>query len=313
MSYLQLDSTEILPLAQNTVMREIILPHAEPAKKLENFLKKQFPIGYVRKVFRKNGVRINGRRAKPNDLLHAGDRIQLYIPFEANAVKPKPGSGARQLDVIFEDDSLLVINKPAGLAVHESKTDRKRDSVLGVLEIQYRDAGMRPQLVHRIDKDTSGLLIVAKTSKAAGELKSAFETGEVDKQYLCLVVGRLPTQEGKIDFPLPGREGTMVSALTRYRVVKRFADTTLVRVAIETGRLHQIRLHFAKLGYPIVMDDQHGDFAFNKKFRKVYGLKRQFLHADKLTIAYADKTGGWTVPLSKDLNQTLLQLAAPTI
>jgi 23S rRNA pseudouridine955/2504/2580 synthase len=291
-------------------MREIILPHGETAKKLENFLKKQFPIGYVRKVFRKNGVRINGRRAKSDDLLRSGDRIQLYIPFEADAEKLRSALSTPKIDVLFEDNNLLVINKPAGLAVQESRTDSKRDSILGILESQYRDAGIRPQLVHRLDKDTSGLLLVAKAPKTAAELESAFETGKVDKQYLCLVVGRLKDNYGKIDFPLPGREDSPVRALTRYRVMKCYSDTTLVRVTIETGRLHQIRLHFSKLGYPVVMDDQHGDFAFNKRFRKKYGLKRQFLHAERLMLNYAGKTCEWSASLQEDLDKTLRSLSA---
>jgi 23S rRNA pseudouridine955/2504/2580 synthase len=115
----------------------------------------------------------------------------------------------------------------------------------------------------------------------------------------------LPNEEGKIDLSLPGREGSPVRALTRYRVVKRFSETTLVRVTIETGRLHQIRLHFAQLGYPVVLDDQHGDFGFNKRFRKKFGLKRQFLHAEKLKISIAGKEREWTALLAQDLRKVL--------
>jgi len=286
-------------------MREIVPGAYETPKTIENFLKKQFPIGYVRKLFRKNGVRINNQRAKAEDLIQAGDRIQLYIPFDADKKKLPPTAGAGKLEIIFENDDLLVVNKPAGLAVHEGKTVAKRDSLLGSLETKYRDRGIRPQLVHRLDKDTSGLLLVAKNPETAKELESRFETGAVEKQYLCLVVGRLPDKEGKIDFALPGREGSPVRALTRYRVVKRFSDTTLLRVTIETGRLHQIRLHFAELGHPVVMDDQHGDFGFNRSFRKEFGLKRQFLHAEKLKISVAGKQREWTAPLAKDLRKVL--------
>ena len=291
-------------------MREIALPDNETVKKLENFLKKQFPIGYVRKLFRKNSVRLNGRRAKPEDLVRAGDRIQLYIDFEKPAETFKPRPALTKLDIIYEDNALLVLNKPAGIAVHEGKTVSKKESVLGILETQYRDRGIKPQLVHRLDKDTSGLLLVAKNPESAKELESCFETGAVEKEYLCLLVGRLPNNEGKIDFPLPGRGGNPVRALTRYRVVKKFSEVTLVRAAIETGRLHQIRLHFAKLGYPVVMDDQHGDFGFNKRFRKAYGLKRQFLHAEILKIKTKGKLLEWTVPLATDLGEILRLLAA---
>ncbi len=291
-------------------MHEIVPPAGETPKKLAKFLTKNFPIGYVRKVFRKNGVRINGQRAKSDDLIRAGDRIQLYIPFESDAAAAKRVKTFPKIDVIFEDDTLLVINKPTGLAVHEGKTVSKRHSVLGILETQYRDRGIKPQLIHRLDKDTSGLLLVAKNQQTARELESGFETGKVDKEYLCLVVGRLQMNEGKIDFSLPGRDNKPVRALTRFRVIKRFSEVTLVRVAIETGRLHQIRLHFAKLGYPVVMDDQHGDFGFNKRFRREFRLKRQFLHAEKLKFNYAGKPREWTAPLAKDLDETLRALAA---
>ena len=286
-------------------MQEIVAPAGEAAKKLANFLKKKFPIGYVRKLFRKNGIRRNGQRAKPDDALRAGDRIQLYIPFESQASKPTHGSAQRAIKIVFEDEWLLVIDKPAGLAVHEGKTVSKLESLAGFIEGKYKQQKYRPKLAHRLDKDTSGLILLAKSEKALAELESQFESGRIDKEYLCLVVGRLPNIEGKIDFPLPGRDGNLVRAMTRYRVVKRFSETTFVRVNIETGRLHQIRRHFAKFGYPVVMDEQHGDFNLNKRFRKKYGLKRQFLHAAKLAVNFAGKRQNWTAPLTEDLAQTL--------
>jgi 23S rRNA pseudouridine955/2504/2580 synthase len=286
-------------------MREIVVGTNETPKRIENFLKREFPIGYIRKLFRKNGLRINGRRAMAKDLIRAGDRIQLYIPFEPEKKIIGPIARADKLDVVFEDDTLLVVNKPAGLAVHEGKTIGKRESLLGLVENRYRDSAITPKLVHRLDRDTSGLLVIAKNLKSAAALVTLFESGAVGKEYLCLVVGRLPFNDGRIDFPLPGREGQPVHALTRYRVLKRLSETTLVRVTIETGRLHQIRLHFAKLGYPVVMDDQHGDFGFNKRFRKEFGLKRQFLHAERLKIRIAGKQRAWTAPLAKDLRNIL--------
>lgn len=290
-------------------MREIVLGSNDSGKKLENYLKKSFPIGYVRKLFRKNGIRLNGQRGKPEDQLRAGDKIQLYIPFAKDATRSQPSSPAQHLTVVFEDSNLLVIDKPAGMAVHEGKTVSKRDSVLGILERQYRSSQSKPQLVHRLDQDTSGLLLVAKNPKTADELEQAFETGAVDKEYCALVVGRLANNQGKIDTPLPGRDGKAVRALTSYWVLGRYSDVTLVRVAIETGRLHQIRLHFAQLGHPLVMDDQHGDFGFNKQFRREYGLKRQFLHAKKLRVTLAGKVCQWQAKLPKDLERTLDSLS----
>jgi pseudouridine synthase, RluA family len=286
-------------------MREIVPEVKAIGKKLENYLKKEFPIGYVRKLFRKNGIRLNGQRAKPHDTLGAGDKIQLYIPFE-KTIKNQPSAPGQKLDLVFQDENLLVIDKPAGMAVHEGKTVTKRESVLGILEQQYRGTQVKPLLVHRLDQDTSGILLVAKNPQTADELERAFETGEsIDKEYLALVIGRLAHSQGKIDTPLPGREGNPVRALTRYWVIKRYSNVTLVRVAIETGRLHQIRLHFAQLGHPVVMDDQHGDFAFNKDFRRDFGLKRQFLHAEKLSLTLAGKVCRWQAKLPGDLERTL--------
>jgi 23S rRNA pseudouridine955/2504/2580 synthase len=290
-------------------MREIVLENNSIGGKLENYLKKEFPIGYVRKLFRKKGIRLNGQRAKAADTLRAGDKIQLYIPFEKETKRNQPRAAAQKLCTIFEDGNLLVIAKPAGLAVHEGKTVTKRKSILGILEQQYRGSVVTPQLVHRLDQDTSGLLLVAKNQKTADELEQAFETGAVAKVYLALVVGRLANSQGKIATPLPGREGNPVRALTDYWVLRRYAEVTLVRVAIETGRLHQIRLHFAQLGHPIVMDDQHGDFTFNKKFRREFGLKRQFLHAEKLRLTYAGRDCEWQAKLPTDLEQTLDSLS----
>jgi 23S rRNA pseudouridine955/2504/2580 synthase len=289
-------------------MREIIVAPAEAAKKLENFLKKEFPIGYVRKLFRKNGVRLNGKRAKPDDPIGANDRVQLFIPFAAQKSQPVKQRSLPAIEIIYEDETLLVINKPAGLAVHEGKTVSRANTLAGWVERTYKDKAHRPRLVHRLDRDTSGLLLLAKNEKTLAELERQFETGKIAKEYLCLVIGRLVNDEGKIDLPLPGRDGHPVRALTRYRVVKRYSETTLVRVNIETGRLHQIRLHFAKLGHPVVMDDQHGDFAFNKRFRKDFGLKRQFLHADKLAINDAGKPYSWSIAPANDLTETLRQL-----
>ena len=285
---------------------EIVVPGGESPKKLENFLKKRFPIGYVRKLFRKNGVRLNGQRPKPDAVVCPGDRLQLYVPFEKPLKAPTKGISAPQ--TIFEDAKLIVLDKPAGLAVHEGKNILKRDTLLGILEARYERAAVVPRLVHRIDQDTSGLLVVAKDQQTAKELESRFEEGRVDKEYLALVVGRLPQSEGRIDFPFPGREGKAVRALTRFRIAKRFSDTTLVRVTIETGRMHQIRLHFARLGYPVVLGDQYGDFTFNRTFRKAYALKRQFLHAAKISLEYAGKKRIWTAPLADDLKRAMAAL-----
>jgi len=288
---------------------EIIVPQSEEPKRLENFLKKRFPIGYVRKLFRRNGVRLNGERPKPNVIARPGDRITLYIPFEKLtniAAKQRPMRTG--FEIVFEDDGILLINKHAGIAVHEGKGILKHHSLLGMLEATYRPRGIVPRLVHRIDKETSGLLVAAKNDEVAEELEKKFEKGEVDKEYLALVIGKLHPKAGRIDFPLPGREGRPVRALTQYKVEKELPGTSLVKVRIDTGRMHQIRLHFAQLRHPVVMDHEHGDFAFNRQFRKAHDLRRQFLHACSISFEYRDKKRKWTAPLPEDLTQALKSL-----
>jgi RluA family pseudouridine synthase len=285
------------------VAQEIIVPAGHEGKKLANYLARSFPLGYVRKLFRKHGVRLNGRRAKKLDLVSPGDRIELFIPFESISAGTK--NRHAEIQVVFENRDLLVVDKPAGLAVHEARSIPKNRTLLGVLEARFREAPFKPLLVHRLDKETSGALLLAKSQEAARDLESRFEEAAVTKEYACLVTGRVAQHSGTIDFHLPGREGKPVRAITRYRVEKYFSDTTLVHVALETGRMHQIRLHFARLDHPVVMDRQHGDFAFNKSFRRRTGLKRQFLHAARLALSFRGKHYSWKTALPEDLRQTL--------
>jgi 23S rRNA pseudouridine955/2504/2580 synthase len=292
------------------VAQEIIVPAGHDGKKIENYLARRFPVGYVRKLFRKSRVRLNGRRAKKLDLIKCGDRIELFIRFDTLAGVPKNQQApSASIQILYESRDLLVVNKPAGIAVHEAGTILKNRTLLGLLESRFREASFKPLLVHRLDKETSGALLVAKSEEVARELESGFEQAAVKKEYLCLVAGRLAQSSGTIDFHLPGREGNPVRAITHYRVAKRFCDTTMVRVSIETGRMHQIRLHFAKLGHPVVMDRQHGDFGFNKSFRKRTGLNRQFLHAARLALSLGGKYLSWEAPLPQDLRRVVEGLA----
>jgi 23S rRNA pseudouridine955/2504/2580 synthase len=286
---------------------EIVVPLNEEPKRLENFLKKRFNIGYVRKVFRKNGVRLNGRRSGPGASVLPGDRVELYIPFEKQPPNTKT-PGALPFKILFEDEDIIVIDKSAGIAVHEGRGILKRNTVLGMLEAAYRARGITPTLAHRIDKETSGLLVAVKNEPAAEWLQTLFRERRVEKEYFALVKGKLFPERGTIDFPLPGREGRTVSAATHYKVEKEFSDTSLVRARIDSGRMHQIRLHFAKLGHPVVMDHKHGDFEFNWRFARAYGLKRQFLHAAMIGFRHRGKKQKWSAPLPEELTNALQRL-----
>lgn len=229
---------------------------------------------------------------------------EIAAPGAASA-KPAPRAPFK---VVFEDADLLVIDKPAGLSVQETRDTLRRHTLEGMLLAIYRPKGIVPKLVHRLDKETSGLIVVAKRPQVADELERQFETRAVEKEYLVLVVGRLFPKQGAIEFPLPGRDGRLVGARTVYRVEKEFSETTLARVKTETGRMHQIRLHFARLRRPVVGDRQHGDFAFNKRFNRRYHLRRQFLHAATIAFDHKGKKRRWTAPLPDDLRRVLKAL-----
>lgn len=293
------------------VAREIVVPQSEKPKTLENFLKKRFPIGYVRKLFRRRAVKVNGKRSGPKEIAHPGDRIELFVSFEERK-KESSGPSPPRFEVIYEDRNLLVLGKPAGIAVHGGKGIPQEHSLLGMLQAAYGPRGVSLRPVHRLDRHTSGLLLVAKKDEVAKELEGLFKGGKVEKEYLALVKGRLYPRKGKIDMPLPGRDGRLRRAVTLYRVERELAETTLIRVRTETGRMHQIRLHLAGAGHPVVMDKEHGDFEFNKRFSKAYGLKRQFLHAETLSLQFRGHRFTWSAPLPEDLRQTLAALEGST-
>jgi len=229
-------------------------------------------------------ITVNGKPAKPGLRLNIGDRIKLTIPpTPPQQLKPE----AIPLKIIYEDDDLLVVDKPAGLTVHPAPGHPAHTLVNAILAHfpHLADIGdsLRPGVVHRLDKDTSGVMLVAKNSAAQTDLARQFKSHAVTKAYLALVKGKLTPENGIIEADIgrdPRNRKRMAvvaggrEARTEYRVVKYIGDYTLLEVMPETGRTHQIRVHLAAIGFPVVGD-------------KVYGVKsphlsRQFLHASRL-------------------------------
>jgi len=295
-------------------MQEISITAGESSKKLENFLKKRFPIGYVRKLFRKNGVRLNGKRSKPDDLIAPGDCVQLYIPFDKDLKSSRQSVTLRDaLAIIFEDDEIIVINKPAGIAVHEAKDVLKRDSILGMLEARYRPQGIAPRLVHRLDKDTSGLLVVAKTLRAHSALVRQLQARTVKRDYLAVVHGVVKVH-GEVSAPVgrdPRRRTRMAvvptgrPALTRFKVTKRFARATLLECSLATGRTHQIRVHMQSLGHPLIGDPVYRGKRLDDP--RTPQLRRQALHAARLGFSHpvSGALKRFSAPLPEDLRSLL--------
>ncbi|HIP95753.1 MAG TPA: RluA family pseudouridine synthase [Anaerolineae bacterium] len=259
-----------------------------------------------------NGVSVN----KASLRLEAGDEVVIRVPPpESTEVHPE----AIPLSIVYEDDDLLVIDKPAGMVVHPAHGHRSGTLVNALLSRypQLAEVGgaERAGIVHRLDKDTSGLILVAKNEAAQKELQRQFKHHAVEKVYLALVEGRLEPEQGLIDAPI-GRDKQQRKrmavvrggrqASTVYRVIERFEDHTLVEARPQTGRTHQIRVHFAFIGHPLVGDRVYG-------YRRQHlGLGRQFLHAQ--TLSFRLPSSGEVVefhsPLPDDLRRVLVDLRA---
>ena len=229
---------------------------------------------------------------------------------------PFPGTvtmeAMREADVkvLFQNQDIAVVDKPAGVAVHEGESVSRSQSLISTLEAHFRSRKENVFLVHRLDRETSGCLLIVKRRDLVEPWEEFFREGRVEKEYLALIKGRPFRREGVIERSLPGRGGHLVPAVTRYRV--EFSSpheaVSCVRVRPETGRKHQIRLHFSGLGFPLVMDPLYGDFAFNKHFRRRFSLKRMFLHALSITFPLGKKRTTVVSPLAEDLAAVLESL-----
>jgi 23S rRNA pseudouridine955/2504/2580 synthase len=271
-------------------------------QRLDNFLirhLKGVPKTHVYRIIRSGEVRVNKGRASADTRIETGDVVRLppvriSDKVAEKAARPAPG---REFPLLLEDDALMAIDKPAGVAVHGGS-----GVSFGVIE-QLRQA--RPlakllELVHRLDRETSGILLVAKKRSALKHLQDQFRERETGKTYLALVQGSWPEKLKVIDsalhkFLLPDGERRVkitsnedpdgMRSITLVKVAERLVGCTLLEVTIKTGRTHQIRVHLASQGHPIAGDDKYGDFEWNKALQK-QGLKRMFLHAWRLQFSH---------------------------
>lgn len=297
-------------------------------QRIDNFLcrmLKGVPKSHVYRILRSGEVRLNGRRVGPDARLTIGDRVRVP-PVRTSAPRtPIRLPAAAAPPVVYEDDALLVVNKPAGTAVHGGS-----GIVRGVIETLR---ATRPQarfleLAHRLDRDTSGLLLVAKTRTALTGLHAALREGRIDKRYLVLVRGRwrdekrvvrlalhkFATKEGERRVRVD-REGGK-EAVTTFRRVQAWPahepPLALLEAELATGRTHQIRVHLTALGFPLAGDDKYGDFAWNRELVK-QGLRRMFLHAWRLALDHP--VGGAPLaleaPLPADLARFVATLSGP--
>lgn len=303
--------------------------------RLDKYLRKKLPdvpVSHLFKMIRTKKVRVNGKRAQPEQDLLAGDVLTirgdpkqlLQVRQDRKEPPPPPQVDPKDLVILLEDDWMMAIDKPSGMAVHTGS------GITGGTAVDYVRAYLGPKGVrndfnpspaHRLDRETSGVLLVAKRRPAMVHFTDVFTHGKSAKRYVALVKGRMPRTSGVIDLPLSEHQQTaeskarrgvnMQEAVTRYKVLKQGGDAALIECSIETGRTHQIRRHFAAIGHPLAGDKKYGDFGFNRDVKARWGLKRLFLHAGSIEFPHPQHGGRVRVesPLPQDLSTVLIKAA----
>ncbi len=303
----------------NPVVRLVAVEADYVGQRIDNFLMRELkgvPKSRIYNLLRRGEVRVNKSRAKPNYKLQTGDVVRVppvrVAVREESAVPLGLDAGLRSA-ILYEDAGLLVINKPSGLAVHGGS-----GISLGLIEAlrQMYPEQRHLELVHRLDRDTSGCVMVAKKRSVLKQLHELLKARKgVDKRYLALVGGKWPARKQQVNAPLQknvlssGERMVRVElegkkSVTEYTLLRRVAGASLIEARPVTGRTHQIRVHCQYAGYPILGDDKYGDDGAGANFRKL-GLKRLFLHAHSLAFTLDGKRISVVAPLPPELEKVL--------
>lgn len=315
------------PGADKPGVRMVRVPEDRAGQRLDNFLLghlKGAPRSLVYKIVRSGQVRVNGGRAKAERKLEAGDEVRIppvRVEEESTRAKPPEAFMKRLEDaIVFEDERLLALNKPSGVASHGGSGISH-----GAIEtLRALRPGQMLELVHRLDRDTSGLLIVAKKRSALSEMQALLREDHgagIIKRYQTLLVGRMPDGVMTVDAPLHvglrqgGERHVQVNAIgkrsiSHFKVLERRGGQSFCEVRIETGRTHQIRVHAQHIGHPVAADDKYGMESANKRLRDQIGLKRLFLHAASLEFSLDNGKFVYKLaaPLAPELSEALARL-----
>lgn len=305
--------------------------------RLDRFLRKAFPnepLSTFFAILRKKKVRVNGVHAKAPQILREGDTVDIYENFKSlenataeTSVKKSWGNEARfseryfvqnNLNIALEKEDFLVIDKPSGIASQPGTGTRKGETLVEMLWQWGSDEHLdfKPTLAHRLDEETSGLLLAALHGDTLRELTRMLREHKIQKTYFALVKGNLKKERGTIKATLERTDskagakmktGTEsgVAAVTHYAVKEHLDGYDLVKINLETGRMHQIRAHFESIGHPLVGDSRYGDFALNREFKKNFGLKRLFLHSMRLEFDWKGEHIVVESPLPKELREAV--------
>jgi len=276
----------------------------------------------IQKDIRNGEITVNGKNVKPSYKIEKDDKIEFEFPDKP--VIPEPQAEDINLDIIYQDSEIIVINKEPGVLVHPTQKDFSGTVVNGILSIIEKDEFddvSRPGIVHRLDKNTSGVLIIAKNSSSLENLYNQFKNRVTQKCYIALVkgipkksrdiitlpIGRDPYSRIKMAVTDDGKE-----SVTEYRVIKTFGDkASLVWIVLHTGRTHQIRVHFEHLGNPLLGDDVYGNY---KEDFRLYGIKRQMLHALRLSVMHpvTQQKMTFTAKIPNDIKTAIKKLEGIT-
>lgn len=275
-------------------MEKVIVQANEKGIRLDSYIaskKKDLSRTNVKRLIENDNILVNNSSQKISYKVQVGDEISIVIP-EAKEIELKPQD--IKVDIVYEDDSIIVVNKPKGMVVHPAIGNPDGTLVNAIMNICKDSLSgiggeIRPGIVHRLDKDTTGLLIIAKNDKAYVNLSEQIKNREVKKIYIALVRGIIPENEATINMPIgrstKDRKKMAVvkngkEAVTHFKVLNRFKNYTLLEIKIDTGRTHQIRVHMSEIGYPVV-----GDMVYSNG-KNEFGIQGQMLHAKSLDFKH---------------------------
>ncbi|MEE9312240.1 MAG: RluA family pseudouridine synthase [Planctomycetota bacterium] len=316
--------------------RSITITANEANQRIDRFVRKlldDVSLSAIYKLLRTKQITLNGKKARPEKRLEIDDVVTFKQAAKDRHLAPRVRKKAegglskrRDFKIVFEDQHFVAVNKPAGLLVHAGDRGDNRDTLIDqvtgyLVDSPRPEAGpdlknfvrpsptFAPTLIHRLDRDTSGLVLVGKTLEATQKLTAMIKKRRISKTYIACTIGGLPNREGTINVPIQRQEsakgqrrkvkaGEGKRAVTHYKVLAQKGHFSVVEVDLETGRTHQIRAHMAHLGAPIVGDDEYGKREQNKHAAKTFGIKRQFLHAARLQFQHP-------------LEETELEITAP--
>ena len=304
----------------------LTIEHSLRSERLDTYLRGRFPAvsrGAIQRLIQEGHIRVNGRTVKPTHTPRAGEQVEVRWP-EARPATAQPEE--MPLDILFEDEALLVLNKPPGLVVHPAAGHEEHTLVNALLhhcagQLSGIGGVARPGIVHRLDKETSGCLVVAKNDDTHLALSAQFATRKVEKLYQAILCGELPRDKGEIRAAIarhPAHRKRMAvdddagrEARTGYRVLERLRGATLVEAILHTGRTHQIRVHFQFIGFPLVGDATYGNRQ-NQRLAELtgYTAPRQILHAGRLAFIHprTAKRLSFEAPRPEDFLEALAAL-----